>query len=212
LQKHTKIDKMKRYTLFLAGLIIPAISTFAQTIKLPEPQKTGGKPLMEVLSQRQSTRDFDTSRTLSDQTLSNLLWAGFGYNRDGKRTAPSAMNRQEIAIYIITSQSTFIYDASLNELKEITKGDYRKAAGSQDFVYTAPVNLVFVCDKTKMPDIQMAYADCGFIAQNIYLYCASECLGTVVRGSFDKNELSHILKLNENQEILLCQTIGYPKK
>ncbi|MFR0835932.1 MAG: nitroreductase family protein [Barnesiella sp.] len=202
---------MKRYALFLAGLIIPAISTFAQTIKLPEPQKTGGKPLMEVLSQRQSTRDFDTSRTLSDQTLSNLLWAGFGYNREGKRTAPSAMNRQEIAIYIITSQSTFIYDASLNELKEITKGDYRKAAGSQDFVYTAPVNLVFVCDKTKMPNIQrlMPIAD---LLQNIYLYCASECLGTVVRGSFDKNELSRILKLNENQEILLCQTIGYPKK
>lgn len=203
---------MRRYALFLAGLIISAIFTFAQTIKLPEPQKTGGKPLMETLSQRLSTRDFDTSRTLSEQTLSNLLWAGFGYNRDSKRTAPSAMNRQEITIYIIVSESAFIYDAWLNELKEIAKGDYRRAAGSQDFVYTAPVNLVFVCDKNKMPDIQMAYADCGFIAQNIYLYCASESLGTVVRESFDKKELSRVLRLNEDQEILLCQTIGYPQK
>jgi SagB-type dehydrogenase family enzyme len=215
---------MKRHSLSLFTLLLiiclSAISA-AQALKpvqLPPPQTTGGRPLMEVLKDRKSNREF-ASDTLSPQTLSNLLWAAFGINRpDGRRTAPSAMNWQEISVYVATSAGVYIYDAKSNALDQVLAGDFRAATGTQPFVKDAAVNLVYVSDLSKTDgagsgEAEMyTAADVGFIAQNVYLYCASEGLATVVRGSVDKPALAKILNLQSQQKIILAQSVGYPKK
>lgn len=180
--------------------------------KTPLPAKTGRRTSLAGSLQRASTRDFDTQKNIDSQTLSNLLWAAWGYNREDKRTAPSAMNRQEISLYIVTAQGVYLYDAKQNKLAEIAKGDFRENAGMQPFVHTAPLNIIFTADLEKAPGNDMMFVDCGFISQNIYLYCASVGLGTVVRGSFNGDELAKILKLNEKQKVVLTQTVGYPAK
>ncbi len=190
-----------------------------ETIQLPAPQTQGGMPLMEALEKRHTTRDFSDQK-LSDQVLSNLLWAAFGVNRkdSGKRTAPSARNWQEISIYVAKEDGLFLYDAAANALKQISSADIRAKTGTQDFVGNAPVNLVYVADLAKISagdeDQKKFYAaaDTGFIAQNVYLFAASEGLGTVVRGSVDRNALEKAMKLGPRQEITLAQTVGYPKK
>ena len=188
-----------------------------RSLPLPPPDTTGGKPLMKALSERTSTRSF-SDRTLTDQVLSDLLWAGFGINRpDGHRTAPSARNWQEIDVYVFRHDGVYLYDAGHNALKEVMAGDLRARTGSQDFVATAPLNLVYVADlsraNAKNADDAMLYlgADCGCIVQNVYLYCASAGLGTVVRGTVDRKNLAEILKLRVDQRILLAQTVGYPE-
>jgi nitroreductase len=185
-------------------------------ITLPQPQTDGGRPLMQVLKDRKTTRDFAADK-LSPQVLSNLLWAAFGVNRpDGRRTAPSAMNRQEIDIYVATADGLFIYDAKGNKLVPALAQDVRAATGTQSFAATAPLDLVYVADLAKAgsePDADLyTAADTGFIAQNVYLYCASEGLATVVRGSVDRAALAKAMKLRSDQKIILAQTVGYPKK
>jgi len=189
-----------------------------QPIKLPPPQATGGRPLMEVLKDRKSTRDYGPG-TLPAQTLSNLLWAAFGINRpDGHRTAPSAVNWQEVSIYVVTPEGVYVFDAKDNTLQPVLAGDFRAATGTQSFVKDAALNLVYVSDLSKTDraapsDVEMfTAADVGFISQNVYLYCASEGLATVVRGSVDKPALAKTLKLRPNQRIILAQSVGYPKK
>lgn len=188
-----------------------------QPVQLPEPRTDGGRPLMQVLKERKSVRTF-SSRELSDQILSDLLWAAFGINRpDGRRTAPSAMNRQEIEIYVVTAKGTWLYDAKTQSLKPMAAGDLRSLAGTQEWVKDAPLNLVYVADTARMngdnDEGKTLYsgADTGFIAQNVYLYCASEGLGTVVRASVDRPALSKALGLKPEQRIILAQTVGYPK-
>ena len=203
---------MKIKCLLLSLFVTSSLLSIAQDIKLPSPQKQGGEPLLQVLSKRASTRDFDTQKNIDSQTLSNLLWAAWGYNREDKRTAPSAMNRQEISLYIVTAQGVYLYDAKQNKLAEIAKGDFRENAGMQPFVHTAPLNIIFTADLEKAPGNDMMFVDCGFISQNIYLYCASVGLGTVVRGSFNSDELAKILTLNEKQKVVLTQTVAYPAK
>jgi SagB-type dehydrogenase family enzyme len=216
---------MKRKSPFFLRVVLPVICFSAiasaqalKPVQLPPPQTTGGRPLMEVLKDRKSTREFG-SDTLSPQTLSNLLWAAFGINRpDGRRTAPSAMNWQEISIYVATSAGVYVYDAKANALEPALAGDFRAATGTQPFVKDAAVNLVYVSDLSKTDgtassDAEMyTAADVGFIAQNVYLYCASEKLATVVRGSVDKPALAKTLKLQSQQKIILAQSVGYPKK
>lgn len=194
--------------LYLLLLVLP-FALNAENIKLPTPVKKGGKSLMEALNARQSTRVF-SEKELPANTLSNLLWAAFGYNRTDKRTAPSAMNKQSIDIYIATKNGIYLYDAKQNELQLKVKGDYRKQTGMQPFVGSAFMEIVYVSKKVSNSN-EMLYADCGFIAQNVYLYCASENLGTVVRGSVPKDELAKILGLSDKNQILLCQTVGYKK-
>ena len=194
--------------LYLLLLVFP-FALNAENIKLPTPVKNGGIPLMEALNARQSTRVF-SEKELSANTLSNLLWAAFGYNRTDKRTAPSAMNKQSIDIYVATKNGIYLYDAKQNELQMKVKGDYRKQTGMQPFVGSAFMEIVYVA-KNVSDNNEMLYADCGFIAQNVYLYCASENLGTVVRGSVPKEKLAKILELSDKNRILLCQTVGYKK-
>lgn len=203
--------------LILLGILSISIAHAGEmkTIELPDPRTTGGMPLMEALQLRKSTRDFSVEE-LPLQTLSNLLWAAFGINRpeSGKRTAPSARNWQEIDIYVAFEKGLFLYDASSHSLKPVLPDDLRAQTGMQDFVGTAPVNLVYVADFTRMGNASdeqkrmYAAADASFIAQNVYLYCASEGLGTVVRGALDREALAKAMKLAPEQFVTFAQTIG----
>jgi nitroreductase len=205
---------------FFALLLIPA-GLLAQDLKpvaLPAPETSGGKPLMQALKERKSTREF-SSEKLSPQMLSNLLWAGWGINReDGRRTAPSASNRQEVDIYAVMADGAYVYDAKGNALKPVASGDLRKLTGTVAFVAEAPLNLVYVADFAKMGNGDengknaTSNANAGFIAQNVYLFCASEGLGAVVRGSVSKAELTKALNLRPDQRILFAQTVGHVKK
>ncbi|MDR0422854.1 MAG: SagB/ThcOx family dehydrogenase [Proteiniphilum sp.] len=188
-------------------LIILSTPLSAQDIRLPAPDRTGGKPLMQALNERKSVRTYQ-DRELTLQQISDLLWAANGFNRDDKRTAPTANNRQELELYVTTKAGIYYYDARNHHLKEVKKGDYRSQTGTQSFVSQAALNLLFVSDTEKMSG-KYAYTDCGFVAQNVYLYCSSEGLGVVVRGSFDKDKLSTLLNLSPHQEVLLTQTVGY---
>jgi len=165
---------------------------------------------MEALNQRHSTRSYQ-EKELSLQQLSNLLWAANGFNRDDKRTAPTANNRQELELYLTTRKAIYFYDARNHLLKEVKKGDYRAETGSQDFVATVPLNLIFVADMQKASGREYAFTGCGFVSQNIYLYCASEGLGSVVRGMFNKEKLHALLGLKPTEEVLLTQSVGYPR-
>jgi len=194
-----------------------AVSGAADSVQLPKPQTTGGKPLMQAISERHSTRDF-SSREIPPQVLSNLLWAAWGINRpEGKRTVPTANNKQGMDVYAITAKGAYHYDAASNTLKQITDKDLRALTGRQDFVTKAPLNLVYVSDYAKMGSTadqdKMRYsgAHAGFMGQNVYLYCASEGLGTVIRAWFDGPTLAKELKLRPDQKVVLCQTVGYPK-
>jgi len=207
--------------LFLVIVFFYSLSLSAQelkSIKLPEPQKTGGKPLMDALHERHSSREFSTEK-LPLQVLSNLLWAGFGINRPeaGKRTAPSAVNWQEMDIYITLEEGIYLYNAKENLLEPVMAGDHREITGSQAFVKEVPLNLIYVADQSKMgnraadKDFYSA-AHTGFISQNIYLYCASEGLATVVRGLIDRDAIAEFMNLKPDQKVTLCQSVGYPKK
>ena len=218
---------MKR-TLFMIASMGWAISMFSvssifagedKLVHLPDPQADGGRPLMQVLKDRSSSRSF-SSEKLPAQTLSNLLWAAFGINRPdtGKRTAPSAMDRREIDIYVATDEGLYLYEAKGNALKLIMPGDIRSLTGRQDFVKEAFVNLIYVADFSRMGNSTKedkefySAADTGFISQNVYLYCASERLATVVRGSIDRQALAKVMKLRPEQKIILAQSVGYPKR
>jgi nitroreductase len=188
-------------------------------IQLPAPKMEGGMPLMQALKARQTIREFLPDK-LSPQVLSDMLWAAFGINRpeSGKRTAPSAVNWQEIDIYVALEEGCYLYDAKANQILPVLAKDIRGDTGPQPFVAGAPVNLVFVADYTRMgqaDDVAKAtYSACdtGFISQNVYLFCASEGLGTVVRGYVDKEALGKTMNLRPEQKVVLAQTVGYPKK
>ncbi|HVO65135.1 MAG TPA: SagB/ThcOx family dehydrogenase [Syntrophales bacterium] len=187
-------------------------------IQLSKPQMDGN-PLMKVLAKRSSSRLF-SSETLPVNILSNMLWAAFGINRSesGKRTAPSANNRQEIDIYVATATGFYLYDAKSDLLKPILAGDIRGLTGIQGYVKDAAVNLIYVADYSKMSllsdEIKLMYAaaDTGFISENVYLYCASVGLSTVVRAGIDRPALAKVMGLRPDQRIILAQSVGYPAK
>jgi nitroreductase len=202
--------------LLLGVMLAPAQDL--KSIQLPKPQTDGGRPLMQVLKDRKTTREF-SSEKLPLQVLSNLLWAAFGINRpSGQRTAPSAVNWQEIDLYVALSDGLFLYDAKADALQPILAEDIRAATGTQPYPKDAPVNLVYVADLDKpgrVPETEKDFwsaADVGFIAQNTYLFCASEGLASGVRALIDRPALAKIMKLRPKQKILLAQSAGYPKK
>lgn len=190
----------------------------AQAIKLPPPRTSGGKPLMQALKDRHSSREF-SSRELPVDVLSSLLWSAFGINRPktGGRTAPSAHDWEEIDLYVATAKGLYLYEPRGHALKEILAQDIRAQTGMQPFVEEAPVNLVYVADLTRMteatPEDKAWYSgpDAGFIAQNVYLFCASEGLAVVVRGMVDRQALGRLMSLTPEERIILAQTVGYPK-
>lgn len=173
---------LSTFCLLLSGAMF--FQVCAQDITLPAPDKTGGKPLMQALNERQTTRTF-TKDNLTLQQLSDLLWAGWGMNRpaEKKHTAPSSRNIQEIDVYAAMATGLYLYQAESHTLKQIHSNDIRGVTGTQDFVAGAPLNLVYVADMAKLgkkegdeikeADLLSSYANTAFIAQNVYLYCAS---------------------------------------
>ncbi len=202
------------------GIILsmaPSITLADEPIQLLTPQPGAGSPLMQLLGKRKSSREF-SPKPLPIEVLSNLLWAGFGINRpDGKRTAPSARNWQDMDIYVILANGLYLYDAKANQLKLILAEDLRGLAGIQAYVKEAPVNLVYVSDYARMGEtpneakILLSGSHAGFISQNVYLFCASEGLATVVRALIDIPALSKAMRLRPDQKIILAQSVGYPK-
>jgi len=214
---------MKKLSFFYLALFLIGNSVFAQDISLPAPDKKGGKTLMQALNERQSFRSY-TDEGLTKQQMSDLLWAAWGINRTDqkKRTAASAMNYQEIDMYVALPTGLYLYIAESHSLKMINNKDLRKTTGTQGYVNNAALNLVFVADMGKAgkregikiddSDLFMSYANAALIAQNVYLYCASAELGCIVRGSIPKEKLALEMGLKSNQYVILAQTVGHPKK
>ena len=204
--------------LIIVSLITSSWAAELLPIKLPPPNLNSGKSLMQSLQARKSSRDFSTKK-LPVEVLSNLLWAAYGINRpeSGRRTAPSAVNWQEVDIYVAMADGLYLYDAKERVLQPVINQDIRELTGKQTFVKDAPVNLIYVADYSRMgggnAEERNFYsaADAAFIAQNVYLFCASEGLATVVRGSIDRDVLAKAMQLRDNQKIVLSQTVGYPK-
>ncbi|HET7865825.1 MAG TPA: SagB/ThcOx family dehydrogenase [Burkholderiaceae bacterium] len=194
---------------------LPPSGDPAELRALPAPALSGGMPLMAALAQRQSQREFAPD-ALPDQVLSELLWAAGGINRPGLggRTAPSAMNSQEVQLYVALPQGLFLYEPVRHALQLAAAGDVRRVTGNQDFVDKAPLDLIFVADHTRMklvPASQRqpyAFAAAGAMAQNVYLYCASAGLATVIRAWFDHQALSRAMGLQADHQLLLSQTVG----
>ena len=182
-----------------------------KTIKLPAPDRQGGKPLMEALALRKTTRQFDAKKALPDAVLGNLLWAANGFNREDKRTAPTARNIQELELYVIRADGTWFYDAKNHALVQKNAEDLRAdTVGNmkqQMFAADAPAIIVIVADTSKQRD-KWYWMDAGYVSQNIYLFCASEGLNTVVRGMFPV-KLADKMGLDKNFAIIATQPVGY---
>jgi nitroreductase len=186
-------------------------------IALPAPDKSGGMPLMESIARRRSAREFAT-RELPLPLLSSLLWAANGVNRaDGGRTAPSAMNAQEIDVYVALPSGAYLYDAKENALELVAGSDLRRVTGYQDFVDEAALDLVYVADHSRMRLVPVASresfasAAAGAITQNVYLFAASNGLAAVIRAWIDRDAIANALGLGHDQQVLLSQTVGFPK-
>jgi len=200
-----------------------AVASDLEPIRLMPARIERGLTVMQALKLRQSSRQF-SPKDLPLPVLSDLLWAAWGVNRpdSGKRTAPSPKNWQEIDVYVVMQKGVYLYNAQEHTLEPVRRGDIRKLTGNQRFVDTAPVNLIFVADFSKIgltaiagtkEDDKEAFGatDAAFISQNVYLYCASEGLATVARGDLDRNILAKAMKLRPHQRIVFAQTVGYPQ-
>lgn len=195
----------------------PAHGDAAPQIALPAPDRSGGMPLMRAIAKRRSDREF-ARQELPLPMLSGLLWAADGVNRpDGGRTTPSAINAQEIDVYVALPTGAYLYDAAANSLKLVAGSDVRRVTGYQDFVDEAALDLVFVADHSRMKLIPasqregFAFAAAGAVSQNVYLFAASNGLATVIRAWIDRDAISKALGLDHDQQVLLSQTVGFPK-
>ena len=197
---------MRKVQLLLVCLVLSVAASAAdKVIKLPKPNLNRAGAVMKALS-------------LAD--LSDLLWAANGINRpeSGKRTAPSALNKQDVDVYVVLPEGSYLYDAKNHQLTLVSEGDHRDAvAGGQTFVKTAPVSLVLVSDVSRFGDAQktqnqlVGAMDAGIVSQNISLFCANAKLATVPRGSMDATQLKKVLKLKDAQIPMLNHPVGYFK-
>jgi SagB-type dehydrogenase family enzyme len=192
-----------------------------EPIKLNPPEPDKGVSLMQALKQRKSSRSY-SDKKLTQQQLSDMLWAADGVNRpDKKRTSPAAMGIYNTDIYVVLAEGIYSYAPVKQELEPVVKGDFRKATGMQDFVGSAAVNLVYVYNpkdsknprvRQISPEKRMVWIDIevGCMVQNVYLYCASEGLASVVRGMIDQKKFGEIIKVKPEQ-VIIAQTVGVPK-
>lgn len=210
------ICKMRKTLLFalVACFVSGLDAQELKPLKLNKPDVKRGLPVMTALEKRHSEREF-SDKKLNMQDLSDLLWAANGINRpaSAKRTAPSALNKQEIEVYVCMPEGTYRYNAKTHSLLPVTKEDLRPAvAGSQGFVKQAPLCLVLVADLEKFNgEVLMPAMDAGIVSQNINLFCAGMGLVTVPRASMDQAALKKGLKLKDSQRPLMNNPVGYAK-
>ncbi len=206
-----KLSGLFMGTSLLGGGLLNSQKAFAQDIKLPEQSMKNS--IMEALKNRKSTRSYDGTE-LSDQELSEVLWAAFGINRsDGKRTAPSGANTQETDIYVLLKKGSYLYNPQENKLELVSKENLQHIMFTQPYAESVPVHLIFVSNVNEVTDQlppEYTLLHSGFISQNVSLYCAAVGLGTVVRSPRSGGELNKALKLSENQKITLWQAVGHP--
>lgn len=206
---------MRTIPLTLILIVVGISIANAQDISFPEPDREGGMPLMKTLNERHTSRQF-SSRELPVELMGNLLWAACGTTRGTYRTAPSAVNWQEVRAYAVTKDGIYLYHEKGHYLEKLIDGDYRVYTGTQPFVKDAPLTIVLVADYTRMGDIseqdrvKYSWADAAYISQNIYLFCTSENLNTGVRGLINREVLSEKMQLDDNHRIILAQCVGYP--
>ena len=193
---------------FLLGILTIMASFSIVAEELPAPQTTGGKPLMQVMNERKSSRDYQENQSISKQDLSNMLWAAWGVTHDGKHTIATAMNRQELVIYVVTPTEACRYNPDANTLTVVNTGDFRKLTTLQDFAAVAPINIVLAVNTEKQQRPEFQGYTAGAASQNIYLYCAQAGLKSVVRAGFDRDNLPAVLKMPSNERILFVQTVG----
>jgi len=215
-----ELKRRRTNTALLAMGAMAALPTasFAQEARtLPAPRKEAGKPLMQALQARRSIREY-SQRALSAQTLSDLLWAAYGINRpSGDRTAPYWRHIMVIDLYAAMADGVWLYDPRAHALRPHLAADIRAMTGLQDFVATAPLNLVYVVHGERMTDVKpeerrlYGSVDAAFAGQNVYLYCASEGLATVFRGAVDYDKLGRAMRLPDGQFVAFSQTVGYPR-
>lgn len=189
-------------TVFALTMLASGVAN-AGNIALPAPETTGGKPLMQALTERKTVREF-ADKPVSAKDLSNILWAAYGFNRPARRTIPTARNEQGMDVYVLTAQGAFLYNAKDNVLEQVGKQDLREFLGPQDFVRQAPLTLLFVEKPNKYAGMHA-----GSAYQNVGLYCASAGLNNVVRGMYDAESLAKALNLGD-KEVIVTQTVGYP--
>lgn len=211
---------MRKVQLLFVCLVF-SVAAFAadKVIKLPKPNLNRTGTVMKALSDRQSTREF-AAKALSLSDLSDLLWAANGINRsgEGKRTAPSAMNKQDVDVYVVLPEGSYLYNAKMHQLELVSEGDHRGAvASNQDYVKTAPVSLVLVSDVSRLGDVKnvrnqlMGAMDAGIVSQNISIFCSNAKLATVPRAWMDATQLKKDLKLSESQIPMMNHPVGYFK-
>ena len=189
-----------------------------KVIELPQPWKDGGKPLAQAVWARRSIREFVDKRVPLD-VLSNLLWTACGVNRPatGDRATPSWRHAMDAEIFVAAADGAWSYDAKTHRLTQVLADDIRAETGVQDFVGTAPIDLVYVSDGARLQGVAgdegrlWAFTDVGFIGQNVYLFCASEGLATVFRASLNRDRLAQMLRLPATKFVTCAQTVGYPK-
>lgn len=211
--KNSKRVMFGLFAIAAAGLVCAA----QESKPLPAPHTSGGKPVMQALQERKSVRDFKPD-SLSDQQMSDLLWAAFGINRPeiDHRTAPSAQNVQDVDIYVATADGLYLYEAKGQSLKKVSSRDIRALTSGQPFAKVAALQLVYVSDYQRMAKVKeemrplYSGIDCGCIVQNVYLYCASAGLACVVH-ELDRAPLARAMELRPDQHIIIAQAVGYPK-
>ena len=185
----------------------------AETVALPAPAKTGGMPLMQALAERKTIRDYKPGE-LDAATLSEILYAANGVNRpDGKRTIPTAMNKQDLEVYIALPGAAYHYDAKANKLVKIADGDLRtELIMNKSMAQNAACILVYASDSTKFPnDIKYPAIHVGEASQDVYLYAASKGLGTVSLGMYDEKGVRKVFKLDDKMTVILAQAVGFTK-
>src|SRR4030042_7211358 len=212
--KFTMKKTVISFVLFISWTICSA--QVIETFNLPPAQTTGGMPIMEAFQLRKSQRSF-SSKDITQQELSNVLWTAYGINRpEGLRTVPAAKEWYEYDIYVIKAYGWYLYEPKKHALLKMGNEDLRVYGGTQDFVKAAPVILVYVADFDRMTNTTdelrkfFSAVDVGYISQNVYLWCASEGLATIILGQVDKEKVREVLKLKPNQQVILSQPVAYP--
>ena len=220
---------MRTIAILAAALAFTAAAQ--QTVTLPAPSTSGGATLTEALASRKSSRQFDAAREIPSQMLSDLLWSAAGINRpdEGKRTNPTAVNAQEIDLYLFTAEGVYLYDFKANALVEKASGDHRALiAGTperqQKFVNEAPVSILIVAELSRYKNYQapadpscydrtalMGAVDAGIVSQNINLFCAANGLATVTRATMDNAAIIRLLSLPPTALPVLNNPVGFPR-